>query len=102
MITPISPATARLLVVAENPDALALPDGAARLTVTPETADDVTAELTSLLTPLTSLEVVVLAGPLASETWRRHDAFQLHLTLIDAPTPEHVSGALAGAIAMLG
>ncbi|MFC6152669.1 hypothetical protein [Nocardioides yefusunii] len=101
-MSPLSPETARLLVVAEDPTALALPDDAARLTVVAQNADQVSDSLDDLLAPLTSLEVVLLVGPLASETWRRHGAFQLHLTLIDAPTAEHVPGALAGALAMLG
>lgn len=72
------------------------------VTVTEENTKATATSLTSILSPLTSLEVVVLIGPLASETWRAHGAFQLHLTLIDAPTEAHVPGAIAGALAMLG
>jgi hypothetical protein len=80
------------------------------LTVTEDDADAVSAALPAVLERLTDLEVAVLVGPLASETWRRHPAFQLHLTLVDAPALHEessdedlarVHAALRGTAAML-
>lgn len=80
------------------------------LTVGNESADALADALPELLAPLTSLEVAVLMGPLASETWRRHGAFQLHVTLVETPSPmstdprdtERMHLALQGVAAMLG
>ena len=80
------------------------------LTVAEDDAEEVSAGLPALLERLTHLEVAVLVGPLASETWRRHPAFQLHLTLVDAPALHQessdedlarVHAALRGTAAML-
>lgn len=99
----------RLLVLVEG-EASALPaliaDAGAPgdtlvVTVEANTADRVAEELPALLDTLTDLEIAVLAGPLASETWRRHGSFQLHVTLIDAPDADALPDALRGAVAML-
>lgn len=80
------------------------------LTVSEEEADAVSAGLPTVLERLDRLEVALLLGPLASETWRRHPAFQLHLTLVDAPALHEgssdedlarVHAALRGTAAML-
>lgn len=72
------------------------------VTLSGATADRTAAELPAILDGLPELEIAVLVGPLASETWRRHTAFQLHVTLIDAPDVDALPGALRGAVAMLG
>lgn len=103
------PHTSRLLVLVEG-DASPIPalledagapDDTLVVTVAAATADRTAEDLPGILEALPALEIAVLAGPLASETWRRHSAFQLHVTLIDAPDAEALPGALRGAVAML-
>lgn len=80
------------------------------LRVDETTADSVATALPDLLVQLPALQVAVLMGPLASETWRRQAAFQLHLTLVDTPEPlttdldaaAQVRSALTGVAAMAG
>lgn len=131
--TAVPPARARVLLLAEETEAVdgsltvaadspfgrrldalrtaaGLDESTVLLRVSPTTADAVAEALPELVERLPGLQVAVLMGPLASETWRRHSAFQLHLTLVTTPavdddteaSAQAVRSALAGVAVMAG
>ncbi|QCX26694.1 hypothetical protein [Nocardioides jishulii] len=90
--------------------AAGLDESTVLLRVSPTNADAVAEALPEVVERLPDLQVTVLMGPLASETWRRHSAFQLHLTLVTTPavdddaeaSAQAVRSALAGVAVMAG